>query len=158
MEDRLHHHFENNENFLLCCFTEKQCESCLKWCYDNNYLSDSDYKDLTDIDVYDWFNYQDMLKQSFQKGGLCVHFNGLHFKDLGSYTIYMNVKRCGEEPDLKFYSFVDEINEYTTIKSSINYYCNSCGAKLFDNMYNRCPHCRVRFMNTKEVKSLLNSD
>ena len=72
--------------------------------------------------------------------------------------IYMKVKEYGKEPDLKFYSFVDEINECTTIKSSISYYCSGCGGRLFDTMYNRCPHCRVKFMNTEEVKSLLNSD
>jgi hypothetical protein len=142
--NRLRHHFENNENFLLCCFTKQQYENCLRWCYDNGYLTDSEYKELTDIDVYDWFKYQDMLKQSFQKGGLCVHFNGIHFKGFGSYKIYTEVKECGEEPDLKFYSFVDEINERATIKSSIIYYCGSCGGSLFDNTYNKCPHCRVK--------------
>ena len=154
MKDKIHHHFENNENFLLCCFTKKQYESCLKWCYENEYLTDSEYKELTDIDVYYRFIYEDLLEQDFKKGGRCVHFNGLHFKDIGSYTIYMKVKECGEEPDLKFYSFVDEISEYTTIKSSIIYYCGSCGARLFDTMDNRCHHCRVRFMNTEEIKSL----
>jgi hypothetical protein len=149
MKDKINHHFENNENFLLCCFTKKQYESCLKWCHDNNYLSDSDYKDLTDIDIFDRFIYEDLLEQDFKKGGRCVHFNGHHFKDFGSYKIYMKIKECGEEPDLKFYSFADEINEYATIKSSIIYHCSSCGVRLFNTECDRCPHCQVRFMNTE---------
>ena len=158
MNNRLHHHFKNNENFLLCCFTKKQYEACLKWCYDKGYLTDSEYRELTDIDVFDRFIHEDLLEQDFQNGGRCVHFNGPHYRGIDNYMIYMKVKEYGKEPNLKFYSFVDEIDERTTIKSSISYYCSSCGAKLFDNMYNRCPHCRVKFMNTKEVKSLLNSD
>ena len=156
MDEKLHSHFKNNENFALRCFTKKQYESCLKWCYDNGYLTDSKYKELTDIDIFDRFTYEDLLEQDFKNGGRCVHFNGSYYKGIDNYTIYIKVKEYGKEPDLKFYSFVDEINEYTTIKSSIIYYCSSCGAKLFDNVYNRCPHCRVRFMNTEEIKSLSN--
>ena len=138
-------HFENNENFILSCHTEKQYESCLKWCHDNNYLSDSDYKDLTDIAAYDWIAYQDMLKQSFKNGGLCVHFDGKQFKGIDSYNTYQKVQECNPELSFNVYIFTDEIGEYGTIKSTITYYCSNCGAKQFSNKYNRCHWCNIKF-------------
>lgn len=153
MKDKMHYHFENNENFVLRCFTKKQYESCLKWCYDNGYLTDSEYNELTDIDVFDRFTHDDLLEQDFKNGGRCVHFNGSCYKGIDDYTTYMKVKECGKEPNLKFYLFVDEINEYGTIKSTINYYCSNCGAKQFNNQHNRCHWCKVKFIDTQEIKS-----
>ena len=143
--NRLHHHFENNENFVLRCFTKQQYESCLKWCYDNGYLTDSEYSELTDIDVFDRFNYEDLLERDFKHGGgRCVHFNGHQYKGIDDYTTYTKVKESGKESDLKFYSFVDETNQCATIRSSIIYRCDSCGANLFDDTCDRCPCCQVR--------------
>lgn len=108
--DRLHHHFKNNENFLLCCFTKQQYESCLKWCYDNSYLTNSEYSELTDIDIFDRFIYEDLLEYDIKHGGgRCLHFNGLRYKGIDNYTTYMKVKECGIESDLKFYLYMDEI-------------------------------------------------
>lgn len=144
--ERLHHHFENNENFLLCCFTKQQYESCLKWCYNNGYLTDSDYSELTNMDIFDRFTYEDLLEHDFKRGGRCVHFNGHQFKGIDDYATYMEIKEYGIESDLKIYSFVDETNECATIKSSITYRCGSCGAilTLFDDTCDRCPCCHVR--------------
>lgn len=145
MTDEIHQHFENNENFLLCCFTKEQYEYCLKWCYGNGYLTDSEYKKLTDIDIFDRFNHEVLLEQDFKDGGRCIHFKGSHYMGIDSYAIYKEVKERGVESDLEFYSFVDEINECTIIKSSVIYYCGSCGTKLFGTEYIRCPFCHVRF-------------